>query len=166
VLINGARKDLLDPGVFSRALESMAALNDAAARLAIEHGAHACTDITGFGLAGHGLEMARASRAGLRLRNQRVPVHEGSLEMIMAGVTTAMTSSNRTLSSDQLRFPDDLDEARRALYFDPQTSGGLLIALPPERADDLVGALRNAGSPSATRIGEVGAPGKPFIDIL
>jgi len=165
VLINGARKDRVPAGQFDAALDVMARLNAKACAAALAHEAHACTDVTGFGLAGHALEMARGAGVALTIRAADVPVFEGSRAMIEAGVTTAMTASNRTQAGGSLSFADGIDETTRTLFFDPQTSGGLLIALPASRAASLVSALRAGGDARAAHIGEVRA-GTPSIQVL
>jgi len=165
VIINAARKDRAPLDLFHRALERMARLNAAAAAAALDAGARACTDITGFGLAGHALEMARASGVGIRLRFESIPRYQGSIDLIEAGVGTAMTGPNRDMAGDLVRFPADLPDAHRTLLFDPQTSGGLLIALPAGRAAGLLEALHRADAPDASVVGEVMA-GAPGIEVL
>lgn len=155
VLINGARKDRVPQPQFQNALETMARLNAKACAAALAHDAVSCTDITGFGLAGHSLEMARGGGVRLTIHANSLPVFEGSRAMVEAGVTTAMTSSNRTLAADKITFADKIDETTRTLFFDPQTSGGLLIALPSSKAESLVSALHAGGDTRAARIGEV-----------
>ncbi len=166
VLINGARKDRVPQPQFAAALTAMARLNARACAAALAHDAVACTDITGFGLAGHALEMARGGGVRLTIRAADVPVFDGARAMVEAGVTTAMTSSNRTLASGAISFADGIDETARALFFDPQTSGGLLIALPASRATALVAALHAGGDPAAARIGEVAGSGAGSLDIV
>jgi len=165
VLINGARKDRVPQPQFQAALTTMARLNAKACAAALAHDATACTDVTGFGLAGHALEMARGGGVRLIIRAMDVPVFDGSRAMVEAGVTTAMTSSNRTLASGAISFDSAIDETSRTLFFDPQTSGGLLIALPASRAVSLVAALHAAGDGAAALIGEV-ARGDPSLEVV
>ncbi len=165
VIINAARKDRAPADLFQLALERMSRLNASAANAALAADASACTDITGFGLSGHALEVARASGVGIRLRFDDVPRYDGSIELIEAGVSTVMTDQNRKMAAGRMTFPADLPESHRTLLFDPQTSGGLLIAVAAARAGDLVAALREADAPEAAVIGDV-VTGQPGIEVL
>jgi selenide,water dikinase len=130
------------------------AQGDAAAVLAAE--AHAMTDVTGFGLAGHLLEMLRASGTGAELRLDDVPLMPGALELSRAGQGSSLLPANLAAASWQMTAPQD---DRVALLSDPQTCGGLLAAVPAEKASGLVAALRGLGYEAAV-IGRVteGAP--------
>ena len=166
LIIGGARKDLVSAEMFAPVLEAMASLNALAAQEALAAGAHAATDITGFGLAGHALEVARGSGVGLVLRHAALPVHEGAEEMARRGVTTLMTPANRAMAGADITFDDALSETARTLYFDPQTSGGLLISVPAANAEPLAACLRGRGVRAATVIGEVVASKAPFLRVL
>jgi selenide,water dikinase len=154
VMINAFRKDRLDAAALEPALLQMERLNADASRLALEHAAHACTDITGFGLVGHALNMARASNVGMRIAFDRVPAFDGFYAAVAQGVTTGSTGPNRENAKGALTVTADLSDAQRELLFDPQTSGGLLVSLPAEQAPALVAAL-TAGGHRAADIGEV-----------
>lgn len=153
-LLNAFRGDKLDEAGLEPVLVSMERLNRAAARAAVRHGATGCTDITGFGLVGHGLEVARASAVGLRFEFDNLPVYPGFYDVTAAGVSTKGTRNNRAAAVAAFEDRAALDELREALLFDPQTSGGLLICTPEDRADDLLEALRAVGEP-AVGVGEV-----------
>jgi len=127
---------------------------DAAARLA---GAHAMTDITGFGLAGHLLNLAQASGVSAEIDLDAIPLYRGAAELAARGVRSSIWRANRAAAGD-LALPD---RPEADLLFDPQTAGGLLAAVPPEQSDDLVGALEELGH-RAARIGTL-AEGKPAI---
>jgi len=154
VLINAFKFDKLDEAGLEPALCEMERLNAAASRLALEHGATAATDVTGFGLAGHALGMAKASGVGLRIAYARLPVHEGFHRLAKSGVTTGCTAANEENVQALLTIGPRLDRAERELLFDPQTSGGLLLAVPAERAAALLAALVASGH-QAAEIGEV-----------
>jgi selenide,water dikinase len=128
--------------------------NCAAAELAVAHGASACTDITGFGLLGHLLEMLGGG-LGARLALSQVPVLSGALEQVNAGIVSTMHTANERSGERFMRCSEAGDETRRQILFDPQTSGGLLIALPRESAPGLCDTLRDSGYVQATIIGEV-----------
>lgn len=138
----------------SAAVASMLQGNGEAAALAVAHGARACTDITGFGLLGHLLEML-AGAHGARLALARLPVLSGALEQIRGGMLSTMHAANTRSAGHFMQQASPVDEARVQLLFDPQTSGGLLIALPRERAQALCDDLHSAGYTRACVIGEV-----------
>ncbi len=166
VQIQAARKGLVSWERFKPVVEAMARLNAEAVELALEHDATACTDITGFGMAGHTLEMARASGTGIRLRAGSLPLYEGSLDLIEQGVRTGVTESNRSMAGKDIRFRGEIPEPLRSLFFDPQTSGGLLIAVPSGRGSDLASALRTRGMAEAAVVGEVLSSGVPLLDVI
>jgi len=160
ILINAFKVDKLDEAGLEPALGEMERLNDVASRLALAHGVHAATDVTGFGLAGHALGMARASGAALRFVFARLPVHAEVYRLLRAGVTTGCTLANEENVAAVLTDRAGLDRLRREVLFDPQTSGGLLLAVPPESAEALLAALLASGH-AAAEVGEVlaAAPG-------
>jgi selenide, water dikinase len=164
VLINAFKADKLDEAGLEPCLREMERLNDDASRLALAHGVHAATDITGFGLAGHALGMARASAVGLRLEFARLPVHDGFFDLVRRGVTTGCTDANEDNAKAVLTDRAGLDRVRRELLFDPQTSGGLLLATPAENAAGLLQALVATGH-RAAEIGEV-LPGPARIEVV
>jgi selenide, water dikinase len=154
VLVNAFKFDKLDKDGLEPVLREMERLNDVAGRLALEHDARAATDVTGFGLTGHALGMAKASGVGIRFVFERLPVHDGFYRLVKAGITTGCTVANQ----DNVRavFEDraGLDRLQREVLFDPQTSGGLLLAVPPESAEALLDVLLASGH-RAAEVGEV-----------
>jgi selenide,water dikinase len=154
VLINAFKVDKIDEAGLEPAMREMERLNSVASRLALEHGVHAATDVTGFGLTGHGLGMAKASKVGIRFVFERLPVHEDFYRLVKAGVTTGCTVANEdnvlAVFEDRAR----LTKPQRDVLFDPQTSGGLLLSVPPENAPALLLALLAEGH-RAAEIGEV-----------
>jgi selenide,water dikinase len=142
----------------------MTMLNKRAASIASEcDGVHAMTDVTGFGLMGHGRELAMASNVTLEIEVDKVPTLAGALEAVGLGAIPGGLISNReyaecTVSDDVAR---PIDPALRTLLFDPQTSGGLLISVGPDHAERMSGLLIDAGVP-AVSIGRV-REGKPGI---
>ncbi len=164
LLINGRRKGLGTDEELSAALDSMARLNRGAAQAALRYGAHACTDITGFGFAGHALGMLVGSRVSARINVAALPLLDGARAQIRNGITTAATAPNRAAASPRVRA--SLDPELEQILFDPQTSGGLLIALDSSRADALVSELRSGDAPHAVRIGEVIAADEPFLEVV
>ncbi len=164
VLINAFKVDKLDEAGLEPALKEMERLNDAASRLALEHGVHGATDVTGFALAGHAMGMAKASGVAMRLVFEKLPVHDGFYRLVKAGVTTGCTVANEDNVSGIFTDRAGLDRLQREVLFDPQTSGGLLLATPPDQAAALLAALLASGH-RAAEIGEVLA-GPPRIEVM
>ncbi len=136
---------------------SMLRLNRAAAELArAAGGVHGMTDVTGFGLLGHAAELARNSGARIRFRLADLPLLPGAQEYVRAGVMTGGGRRNRNWlrNEELLELGPDLDPAVLELAYDPQTSGGLLLVLPPGRADRLLAEAEGLGEPM-WRVGEV-----------
>jgi selenide,water dikinase len=166
VLINAHKQGKLDAAGLEPALREMERLNAEASRLALAHGVTAATDVTGFGLAGHALNMARASHAGLRIAYDRLPVHDGFHRLAASGVSTGSTEPNRRHAAAHLAGPSGrsgLSEQDQLILFDPQTSGGLLLATPAAAAGDLLAALLACGH-RAAEIGEV-LDGPPRLEL-
>jgi selenide, water dikinase len=127
---------------------------------------HAMTDITGFGLIGHAREMALASEnVGLRIYASRIPLLDGALECVQAGHIPGGLKANREFAECVVHYEEGVAEDIKTVLFDPQTAGGLLIAVVPEMAGELLEALADAGVPAA-QIGEVQAGSKPLIEVL
>jgi len=145
---------------------NMARLNDVASRLMVEYNASAATDISGFGLAEHAWEVARASKVGIRLYANEVPHYPESLDMIAKGVRMGMTDSNKEAVGDNIQFENGISPVVQELFFDPQTSGGLLISIAKDRAEGLLDALHQKGVSEAKIIGEVLAEGKLKIEVV
>jgi selenide,water dikinase len=121
---------------------------------------HAATDITGFGLAGHALQMCRASRVRAHIQMKNLPVLEGAMECLELGVLNKAHHSNASYVAEAVHY-EDVSPAQRWLTVDPQTSGGLLLAVPPHEADALVVRLRER-FPLAARIGTM-SQGDPAL---
>jgi selenide, water dikinase len=138
------------------AVASMLRLNRRAAELAAAAGPHSATDITGYGLLGHAGELARNSSAKLAISLERVPLLPGALNYARQGILPGGLGRNREflLSDGFVRLADGLDEARAQLLFDPQTSGGLLFALPAKAAAELTAHMAQADEP-CWEIGQV-----------
>lgn len=134
-------------------VDSMTQLNREASEAMLRHDPHACTDITGYGLIGHGNEMAEASGVTIVLRAASVPLLEGAREAVEQGHLTGGGNSTRRFMQDKVRIAAAVGETATSLLFDPQTSGGLLIAVAPDRATPLLAELKK-NHPGATVVGE------------
>ena len=154
-LFNGNRRGWTAPADLEACLNWAVQLNRVPAETAAGFEPHACTDITGFGLAGHTYNMARHAGVTFRVEVERLPILSGALDLYRRGVTTGVNQSNRELVREHVRFETHLPDWHREILFDPQTSGPLLFSVAAERADALVAALKQAGSTEAAQIGEV-----------
>ncbi len=155
VLFNANLKGWVSKAALDACIATITTLNKTAAEVASGFDVHAATDVTGFGLAGHSLEMAEGSGMTLRIDVSAVPLMDEVLEVYRRGMTTGVNAVNRQLVESHWHFERSLDKAEEEILVDPQTSGALLLAVPEAQADDLVSALRDAGVAPATRIGGV-----------
>ncbi|WIM06348.1 MAG: selenide, water dikinase SelD [Candidatus Nitricoxidivorans perseverans] len=137
------------------ALESMQVSNRAAVPCLIAHGATACTDLTGFGLLGHLVEMTRPSGVDAELELNRLPILEGARETAAAGILSSLQPANLRLRRALRNQAEAIAHPNYPLIFDPQTAGGLLASVPAEAAEACIAELRGLGYPTATRIGRV-----------
>jgi len=156
LLVSGKRQGRASAEDVETATEGMRVLNRAASEVLVANGVVGATDITGFGLLGHGLEMARASGARLVFEAGVLPPLPGALELARAGVETDGGTHNRRFVAADLVVADGVAPEIVVLAHDPQTSGGLLAAVPSDRVDQVFGGLREAGV-DAWAIGRVDA---------
>jgi len=155
VLATAHRAGLLSEQGQATMVAAMVALNRVAASvLGQQAEVHACTDITGFGLLGHLLEMVQDTRVGMELESDQIPVFPGALEAAGMGLVPAGAYRNREFVGDRVSFAAEVPLSLQDLLFDPQTSGGLLAAVPGEQAEPMLAALQQAGV-NASIIGRV-----------
>lgn len=164
ILATALKRRLLPDAALRRITRQMAALNAPASRAMTAVGVDAATDVSGFGLLGHALNVARASRVGIRIWSAAVPVLAEALSFAAEGVVPAGLLSNRDYVAPRAAYDDGVAEPLRLVLSDPQTSGGLLIAVRPSRAGALVERLRRARV-AAGIVGEVLRRGKPELRI-
>jgi len=160
VITTALKQGKAEPAWVDRAIRSMTTSNRAASALAIAcTGVHAITDITGFGLMGHGREMALGSGVTLEIDSARVPLIEGALDAVHVGAIPGGLLANREFAECLVADSPDrhISEDLRALLYDPQTSGGLLISVASPDASRLLASLQGAAIP-ATIIGRVSGP--------
>jgi selenide,water dikinase len=165
-IVNAFRAKALGADAMTAVGRVMAELNRTACEVLLKHAPDAATDITGFGLAGHVGTMARTSKVGIRLRLSRLPLFDDALPVIRKGIATGMAKSNREMAADVLRVAAGIGEDEQAILLDPQTSGGLLVSLPADRADAALRDLHAAGVRSAAIVGEVFASAAPVLEIV
>jgi selenide,water dikinase len=159
------KKGSLDGAHYAAMLASTTQLNTPGIALGRMSSVHALTDVTGFGLLGHLLEICRGSQAGARIEFGRLPLHPGVLELARKGVVTGASNRNWAGYGKEVLLADGSDVAARALLTDPQTSGGLLVACAPEAVDEVLAAFREDGFDRATVIGRM-IPGKPQVTVV
>ncbi len=157
ILATAAKQGRLTSDQHERLVASMTQLNAAASRAALAIGARCATDVTGFGLLGHASHIARASKLSLRIDVAKVPSLPGARELWTTGIRTGGAERNDTYLEPLVDW-NDVSASDRALLVDPQTSGGLLVAISPERVGEYLSRV-----PFAVEIGEVIAPAERGI---
>jgi selenide, water dikinase len=145
VLVSGSRQGKTAAADLQAAIDQMRCLNRAASEVLVRAGIAAATDVTGFGLLGHGLEMARSASARFVFEASSLPALGGALEVIRNGVETGGGGNNRRFVLPSLDVADGVAPELVTLAHDPQTSGGLLAAIPPALADGVIAGLDHAG---------------------
>ena len=165
VISTALKGEMASEEAIRKMVECMILLNRRASESMLSFGAHACTDITGFGFIGHALEMASASQVGLIIRSKNISFLPKALEYCGMGLLPGGAYSNRRFFSCKVEADPNIPPVVLDLLYDPQTSGGLLVSLPPGGAEEMVKALRRDGQADATLVGEVigELPGKMKI---
>src|SRR5262245_47251624 len=159
------KKDQLPHGGYSEMIATTTLLNRVGSELAKDKDVHAITDVTGFGLLGHGLEVARGSGLALNISLSAVPLLPHAEKLAQQGHVTGASHRNWKSYGDGVALPEGLPDWQRHLLTDPQTSGGLLVTCAPERADSIVNLIVSAGHTSARVIGKASA-GPPHLRIV
>jgi len=158
------KKGELPPSGYAEMINTTTLLNQIGAELASDKDVHAMTDVTGFGLLGHALEMARSSKLALNIRGSEVPLLTQATGLAKQGFVTGASHRNWASYGDEVRLPAGYPEWRRHLLTDPQTSGGLLIACAQDRAAEIARSIREAGYPTAQVIGYA-KPGAAGVEV-
>jgi selenide,water dikinase len=159
------KKDALSPEAYAEMVGSMTLINRIGAELAKDAAVHAITDVTGFGLLGHSLEMARGAGLAVTVRAGDLAFLTEAERLAQQGFVTGASGRNWASYGDSVVLPADFPQWRRDLLTDPQTSGGLLVACAPERAEAILGTIVAAGHPHARIIGHVDA-GDPAVSVV
>lgn len=160
LITTGIKRNAVDQQLIDTVIASMAKLNRTAAELMVKFGAHAATDITGYGLLGHAFEMATGSGISIRIYADKLPLLPNAVELAGAGMIPGGANDNREYLEPHVKIRSGLDKNLEHVLFDPQTSGGLLIAMPHDKAAEFQCALKAVNLPSAI-IGQV-EPSGPF----
>lgn len=157
VMSAALKKGHLDAALYQRMIATTTQLNTPGPDLAAIEGVHAITDVTGFGLAGHALEMARGSRCQVRLQWSAVPLLEGVPALAREGFVTGASGRNWAAYGQEVSLSSALPTEAKALLSDPQTSGGLLVSCAPQALDAVMRVFAQHGFGAAAVIGEVGS---------
>ncbi len=165
IIAFAAQIDRAPDGASEAISRSMASLNRAASELMMEFGAHACTDITGFGLMGHLGEMAESSGVDVQVIWDDIPLFPGVLYCLANGIIPGGVEKNRESSAHHAVLGDGVSMLMLELCFDPQTSGGLMIAVAEEGVEDFLRRLRDAGVEEAAVIGRITAEGTGRVEL-
>lgn len=166
ILMTAFKRDRLATEYYTPAVRWMAELNASAARAMLKYEVHAATDITGFGLAGHGTKMADGSSVTLLIEESDLPLLPGALELSREGMTPGGGKRNREFFGPGVKVSEEVADEMAEIIFDPQTSGGLLISLPESEAHSLLADLQNSGTTEAAIIGRVVQRGRFSIELI
>ncbi|HZN46997.1 MAG TPA: selenide, water dikinase SelD [Ramlibacter sp.] len=165
VLSAALKKEQLDAAGYERMIATTTRLNTPGPDLAALPGVHALTDVTGFGLAGHALELARGANLSVDIEWAKVPVLEGVRELARAGFITGASGRNWAGYGSDIALPTGFADVDQALLTDPQTSGGLLVSCTPDSVDQVLAVFRQHGFGQAAVIGEARAAVGPRLTI-
>jgi selenide,water dikinase len=166
VLFNACVSGKLPYPELETILPEVAGLNRKPMEVALDSDVHACTDVTGFGLMGHTIELAKGSRVQIDIFYDKLPFYPNALRMYEKGVGTGSNKANRRLADGFWEAVLQKTTAEEELLFDPQTSGGLLVAVPDSQAEEVTQQMQQGGVGTAVIVGEVVAADRPFVRIV
>jgi len=155
VLSAALKKNALSTEGYAQMIANTTQLNTPGAALSALAGVHAMTDVTGFGLAGHALEMARGSQHTVQINMSQVPLLHGVRELAEQGMLTGASGRNWAAYGHEIELTSSLNPIDQALLSDPQTSGGLLVACSPESVDEVLAIFHQQGFKAASEVGEI-----------
>jgi len=165
ILATAAKRGAADQAAIARGTEVMTSLNRAAAEAMAKHPVHACTDVTGFGLIGHLCEMTTGSGVNGEIWADAVPILAGTADLAQAGIVPGGTRENLDHAEMRVSWEPDISPIERLILCDAQTSGGLLISVPPGADAELLAELHRAGVPEASRIGRLTRAGEGIVAV-
>ena len=166
VLLNACVSGKLPYSELETILPQVAALNNKAMEAALDFDVHACTDVTGFGLMGHILELAKGSSVQIDIFYDKLPFYSNARRMYEKGETTGSNGPNKKLADGFWEAVTNMTSVEQELLFDPQTSGGLLVAVPNSQAEALTQKMQQEGVDTAVIVGEVIAADTPFVRVV
>jgi selenide,water dikinase len=159
ILSAALKKEKLDAAGYDRMMAITTQLNTPGPDLAALEGVHALTDVTGFGLAGHALEIARGARCTVEINWDQVPLIDGVRDLAAQGLVTGASGRNWAAYGHEVALPEDFSETNRALLSDPQTSGGLMVSCSPQSVDAVMEIFKRHGFDAARQIGRIAMAG-------
>ena len=162
ILTTAAKADLVEPAVLDRIYRQMATLNKTARDIMVKHSAHCCTDVTGFALLGHCCEMAQGSGCSIHLLAEHIPYHPEAYELAEMGFIPAGAYRNRAFAQEHVCVCNGISRAMQDICYDPQTSGGLLMAIPQAHSHSCLRELQES-IPEAAIIGYVTQRGESAL---
>ena len=163
IISTALKADFADKSILDEFLETMSTLNKRSAEIMLNYNVNACTDVTGFGLAGHLIEMIGDSDLTITVNSGSLPLLTGALENAAMGLIPAGLYRNRDYIGNRCSVDESVSRELADIIFDPQTSGGLIIAVPENEADMLLQEITDSGNRWARIIGRVNAEEKPGI---
>jgi selenide,water dikinase len=166
VISTAIKRDKASEAIQTEAIATMSTLNKNASQAMVEVGVDACTDVTGFGLMGHLHEMISASGLGALVYTSKVPVINGTRELAVANIMPGGAYNNLNHMENSIAWSDSINHADKLILCDPQTSGGLLIALPMDKVDLLMSTMEKRGVRGSTLIGEITDDPSKTIQVL
>lgn len=166
ILNTAIKADLVNEKVINEAVEIMAYLNKDACEAMQTVGVNSCTDITGFGLLGHALEMAEGSDVTIEIWSDYIPIIKESIELARMGIIPGGAYRNQEYVGDKVIFINEIRQEIKDILFDPQTSGGLLISVAEDKSDKLLSLLRQSNKTSFSIIGKVKEKDKKPLEII
>lgn len=164
IITTAAKAGLVEEELLFRIYKQMATLNKYARDIAVQYEVHSCTDVTGFSLLGHGLEMAQGSGVTIHINTSMLSYHKEAYEFAEMGFVPAGAYRNRDYTNGQVKIIGDISRAMQDICYDPQTSGGLLLAIAESDAKKCLEQLRTAGV-DAFEIGHVSEPTEYSIEL-
>lgn len=154
IITTAAKADMADEALMEKIYTQMATLNKTARDIMVKYPVNSCTDVTGFALLGHSFEMAQGSGCTIHIQTEKLPYHKEAIEFASMGLVPAGAYRNRQYAESGVKLCKDIPQALQDIMYDPQTSGGLLIAIPQQYAQQLAAELKTA-VPEAEIIGYV-----------
>jgi len=165
IITTAIKRGMADNETESAAIQLMSQLNREAAEAMVGFNVHACTDVTGFGLMGHLKEITLASKVNAKIFSSQVPIIDQARDFASAGIVPGGTKSNLDYVNPYVKWDDTIPEIEKLLLCDAQTSGGLIIVLPPDEKEALIKVLLDRGISEATVIGEISDQGTGIISV-
>jgi selenide,water dikinase len=155
VIISAWKNGLINEPLYREAIDSMKLLNMHGADIMQKYNVKCATDVTGFGLAGHAMKMAKGSKVSFHFNSSKIPVFDQVIDLIDMGVIPGASFRNKEFAGEDCHFENTIDYNHKIMFFDAQTSGGLLMCVEKSNADKVLSDLKESGYPHSAIVGEV-----------